>query len=286
MAEIRNPNQPGGGGQDSRTLLIFSVVFFLIFLGVQYFLPKNKTQPATPVETASPSASTTTAPPGNPSFTSSSGRPGKTAAPAVVAASESTTVVENELYQITFSNRGGDAISWKLKKYKDEVGKPQDLVNSKAAAKVGYPLSLWTYDSDLRNQLAQPLYVPSATGSIHAPATLTYTYSNNGLDVKKVFSFDSSYIVHVDVTATDHGNPVTALVAWPAGFGDQDTLPDYAAAQFDTMQNGKDDRQAAKKISGGGTIPGPFEWAGGKRPFLRGNFSTRPAAADSPGRTA
>ncbi len=93
MAEIRNPNQPGGGGQDSHTLLIFSVVFFLIFLGVQYFLPKNKTQQATPVETVSPPASTTTPLPGNPSFTTPPGAQGTTTAPAVIAASESTTVV-------------------------------------------------------------------------------------------------------------------------------------------------------------------------------------------------
>jgi YidC/Oxa1 family membrane protein insertase len=80
--------------------------------------------------------------------------------------------------------------------------------------------------------------------------------------VKKVFTFDSTYVMHVELTATDRGNPVTALVAWPSGFGDQATLPDYAQSQFDTMQGGKDDRQAPKKISGGGTIPGPFEWAG------------------------
>ena len=148
---------------------------------------------------------------------------------AVVAAAETTTVVENELYRITFSNRGGQAVSWILKKYKDDAGKPLDLVNPKAAAKAGYPLSLWTYDANLRNQLAQALYVPSATGTLNAPATLSFTYSNNGLEVKKAFSFDSTYVVHVDVTATDHGSPVTALVAWPSGFGDQDTLPDYAA---------------------------------------------------------
>ena len=55
LAEIRNPNQPGGGGQDSHTLLIFSIVFVLIFLGLQYFGPKKKTQPETPAEVASTS---------------------------------------------------------------------------------------------------------------------------------------------------------------------------------------------------------------------------------------
>ncbi len=263
MAEIKNPNQPGGGGQDSRTLLIFSVVFVLIFLGLQYFSPKKKTQPETPAEVAS------TAPARTPATTTPVTSPenaapqsAKTATPAVVASNESTTVVENELYRITFSNRGGQAISWILKKYKDDAGKPLDLVNQKAAAKVGYPLSLWTYDANLRSQLAQALYVPSTTGTLNAPGSLIFTYSDNGLEVKKTFTFDSTYVVHVDLTTTDHGNPVTALVSWPSGFGDQETLPDYAASQFDTMQGGKNDNQAAKKISGGATIPGPFEWAG------------------------
>ncbi len=259
MAEIRNPNQPGGGGQDSRTLLIFSIVFVLIFLGLQYFGPKKKTQSETPAQVTSTSA------PKAPSVPAAAMTPVATsakAADAVVAAAETTTVVENELYRITFSNRGGQAVSWILKKYKDDSGKPLDLVNPKAAAKVGYPLSTWTYDAGLRSQLAQALYVPSATGTLNAPAALTFTYSNGGLEVKKAFTFDSSYVMHVELTATQNGSPVTAMISWPGGFGDQETLPDYAASQFDTMQGGKDDRQAAKKIAGGGTLPGAFEWAG------------------------
>ena len=134
MAEIRNPNQPGGGGQDSRTLLIFSIVFVLIFLGLQYFGPKKKTQPETPAEVASTSAPKAPVTPGIghdrwPLL------PLKPTADAVVAAAETTTVVENELYRITFSNRGGQAVSWILKKYKDDAGKPLDLVNSKGRGK-------------------------------------------------------------------------------------------------------------------------------------------------------
>jgi YidC/Oxa1 family membrane protein insertase len=247
-------------------MLLFTAVFVLIFLGVQYYFGKNKTQPPATAKVASsvapqPAAASSTSPaPASPGTTTTATA---STSPAVVAASESTTVVENELYRITFSNRGGQATSWVLKKYKNDRGNaPQDLVNTKAAAKVGYPLSLWTYDANQRTQLAQALYVPSATGAINTPGSLTYTYANNGLEVKKVFTFDSTYVVHIEVSITDHGNPVTALVAWPGGIGDQETLPDYAQSQFDTMQNGKDDREAAKKISGGGTIPGPFEWAG------------------------
>ena len=265
MAEIRNPNQPGGGGGlDSRTILVFSIVFVLIFLGLQYFGPKKKQADSTQVAsqssvpTATPSAASTVAM-GSAATDSTTA---KAAADAVVAASEATTVVENELYRVTFSNRGGQAVSWILKKYKDDAGKPLDLVNARTAAKVGYPLAIWTYDAALRSQLSQALFVPSATGTLTAPAALTFTYSNNGLEVKKSFTFDASYVMHADITASNHGSPVTALLAWPGGFGDQVTLPDYAASQFDTMQNGKDDRVAAKKVVGGGTLSGPFEWAG------------------------
>ena len=92
--------------------------------------------------------------------------------------------------------------------------------------------------------------------------------------MKKAFTFDSTYVVHVELTATDHGSPVTALVAWPGGFGDQETLPDYAASQFDTMQNGKDDREAAKKVVGRRHAAWGLRLGGRKRPVLRSDFSS------------
>jgi YidC/Oxa1 family membrane protein insertase len=258
LAELRNPNQPGGGGQDSNKLLIFSVVFVLIFLGLQYFSPKKKTAPEPVAPVTSTTASKSAENPASPIAAASD----SSNAASASAEAESTTVVENELYRITFSNRGGQVTSWILKKYKDDAGKPLDLVNAKTSAKLGFPLSIWTYDANMRTQLAQALFVPSATGSLTAPATLTFTYAGNGLEVKKEFRFDASYVLRADLTITNHGAPVTAMLAWPAGFGDQETLPDFAASQFDTMQNGKNENQAAKKISGGATLPGPFQWAG------------------------
>ena len=127
MAEIQNPNQSGGGGQDSRTLLIFAVIFVAAYFGMRFFVKKpadtTQTTPATisspaPVQKAGSSPSSS-APPARVSALS----------PAAVAASgETKTVVENDLYRITFSNRGGQAVSWILKKYKDADAKnPLDL---------------------------------------------------------------------------------------------------------------------------------------------------------------
>ena len=58
-----------------------------------------------------------------------------------IAGSETDTTVENDLYKIVFTNRGAQVKSWILKKYKDDDGKPLDLVN-KETAKFGLPLGL------------------------------------------------------------------------------------------------------------------------------------------------
>ncbi len=258
MPEIKNPNQQGGG-QDSKTLLAFAAIFVLMFLGLQYFKPKTAPEAkppiqqqsvVTPAQNSSPSAafSTAAAPAGH--------------ANAVQAETESPTIVENELYRIQFSNRGAHVTSWILKKYKDADGKPLDLVNKQAASQFGYPLSLFTYDTGLRDKLSQALFVPSATGDLSAPATLSFTWSDGGITARKTFSFDSSYVIHAETSVEQNGAPVTALLAWPSGFGDQDTLPQYAKATFNSMQYGKATSDAYKKVIGGATLNGPFDWVG------------------------
>ncbi len=162
-----------------------------------------------------------------------------------------------------FTNRGGVVKSWLLKKYKDDSQKaPLDLVNHDAAAKFGMPLSLFTYDAGLKSRLNSVLYAASATGDINAPGTLSFDYASGGLVVHKTFHFDSSYVVSADVSVTQNGAPVTALLAWPSGLGDQTVLQQYAAATVDTMENGKSDEIAAKKVVGGGTLQGSYDYAG------------------------
>ena len=91
----------------------------------------------------------------------SGGTPTRTSSREVTkqATGETETVVENDLYRITFTNRGAQVKSWILKKFdNDAQNGPLDMVNSAAAAQYGYPLSLWTYDADLRGKLSSALY--------------------------------------------------------------------------------------------------------------------------------
>ncbi len=282
MAEIRNPNQPGGGKQDSRSFLIFSLVFLVMFLGMKFLMPKKAVPPVQkqPVAaqggmaagTASGAGAVAGAGATSASSTPVSGTAASSAAgtgsggEVQQAQSEQTTTVENELYRIVFSNRGAQVKSWVLKRYKDGAGKSLDLVNAPAAAKFGYPMSLYTYDAGLRGKLNEALYVPSATGPVSvsggAPAELSFTYASGGLVAKKSFRFDSTYVIHVATAVTNNGSGVAALVAWPSGFGDQSTLPEFASSQLDTSQGGKFDHIAPKKVSSGQTQNGAFDYAG------------------------
>ena len=168
-------------------------------------------------------------------------------APAEQAESESEAVIENDLYRITLTNRGAQAKSWILKKYSDDQGHPLDLVNPQAAAKYGYPLSLWTYDESLRNKLNSALYVASKTGTTTAPTSLVFEYSDSGLVVRKELQFDHSYVVHLQTSVFQNGSPVSAFPAWPAGFGDQTTPYAYAQGQFEYQLNNNTEHIPAKR---------------------------------------
>jgi YidC/Oxa1 family membrane protein insertase len=276
MAEFQNPNQEPG--MERRLLLVFGLTFLLlIFLQpmlMKYFkkssAPESQAQtniptggmPAGPASAAVPPATT-------------AGVSGLPAADVKQAAAESEVVVENDLYRITFTNKGAQAKSWVLKKFDDDMGRPLELVNSgaqvetqqngqpvmqPAAERYGYPMSLWTYDEGLRGKLNSVLYVTGAAAQLKTPADLDFQYSDGSLVVRKSYHFDESYVVKVETEVTLSGQPLQAYTAWPAGFGDQTVPASYAAAHVVYQTAEKVNR--LKKVSGGSTIHGPFNWAG------------------------
>ncbi|PYV65013.1 MAG: hypothetical protein DMG97_33355, partial [Acidobacteria bacterium] len=280
MPEYKSPQSEPGNEQ--RFLLVILVMAAVIF-GSQFLLRKFGPQP--PANSARPNQ-TTQAPPAQSQATPAQSTAGATQATAVSprapkapasastkqAASETETVVENDLYRITFTNRGAQAKSWVLKKYLDDKGKQLDLVNQNAAAKFGYPLSLWTYDDGLRTKLSSALYVSSASGTLSAPAKLEFEYSEAGLTVQKTLEFDHTYIVRVITSVFQNDSPLWAFPAWPAGFGDQSTLAAYASGQFEYQVNADAEHIPAKKVSGGGTLRGTYNWVGASTSYFGAVF--------------
>jgi YidC/Oxa1 family membrane protein insertase len=272
VAEFQNPNAGSGGGQESRSFLVMMIVMMGIIFGWQYLKAQHNPPPPdaqTAGKPASPTASPTAATQGTPAQTAGQATP---AVPTIAAAAVVPVVVENDFYRITFSNKGGQVTSWVLKKFKDIGGHPLDLVNDGAARQFGYPLSLYTYDDGLTQQLAAGLYVPSATGTLSAPAELTFRYAQGNLSVTKTFNFGADYVIHADTVVLRNGVPVRALLSWPAGLGDMESADTYSSAQVDTSVNGKDKHEAFKKVSGGATLNGPFDFAGASDKYFAAIF--------------
>jgi YidC/Oxa1 family membrane protein insertase len=268
LADFQNPQQEPGA--ERRLLLVFLLTFvgFIAFQALlKKYAPQQPAPPAqhqaAPAQSQAPSAATSSV---------------TAAAPVVTAgkqaSAETEIVVENDLYRITFDNRGAQVKSWILKKFDNETQDGRlDLVNAAAAQKYGYPLSLWTYDETLRNKLSSALYVASNEGQRSAPCTIAFEYADQDVSVRKTFRFDRTYVLKIETSVVYKGAEIFAAPAWPAGFGDQVTPAAYAAARIDYHSDASTDRTALvfpnfvlrlpiKSISGDNSLKGPFEWAG------------------------
>ncbi len=260
---------------ERRLLLVFALTFLIIMLFqplLKKYGPQPPAKPASPPAAAQnqaqlPSQSPTPVPA---QASTERGAAGTKVAP-VEATSESETVVENDVYRIVFTNRGGRVKSWVLKKYTDDKGGQLELVNRAASEKHGYPLTLWTYDAGLRDQVNSALYVMTSSqssvlssqqsASSSAPTTTTsssgaengpfgsaqgrlaaapvapedikFAYSDGDVSVEKSYTFDrDSYVVGVKTAVLVRGAQVTAFPMWPSGFGDQTNGAQYATSQM------------------------------------------------------
>lgn len=274
MADFQNPQQEPGS--ERRLLLVFALTFIVLLVSQALF---KKYMPAPAATTPAPNqpvpAPTASAPPR--SAPAAAAAPAPTRKVTKQASAETETVIENDLYRITFTNRGAQVKSWILKKFdNDAQNGPLELVNPAAAQRYGYPLSLYTYpvyDEPLGNRLNSALYVASNQGHLTAPAVITFEYADQDLVVRKAFRFDHTYILDVATSVTYKGAEIFAPPAWPAGFGDELTPASYAAARIDYHSDASTDHTAfvfpnfvlrlpIKNISGGNTMKGAFEWAG------------------------
>jgi YidC/Oxa1 family membrane protein insertase len=253
---------------ERRLLLVFALTF-LIILASQPLLKKygpktpEPTQQVQNVPVAPAPMPTASVPPPAPAGTGTK-----------QASAETETVVENDLYRIRFTNRGGQVKSWVLKKFQDDKGQPLELVNGTAAARFGYPLGLWSYDEGLRSKLNSVLYVqtPEAGHGLSAPVDISFEYSDSETAVRKTFRVDHSYVVKVETSVVQKGSEATAFPMWPAGFGDENTPAAYAAGRVEYQNGSNVERLALKKVAGGATIRGPFNWAAASDQYFAAVF--------------
>jgi YidC/Oxa1 family membrane protein insertase len=199
----------------------------------------------------------------------------------VEASNEKLLAIETPVYVVEFSNRGGVARSWKLKKYSDDQKPPHllDLVNTAAAQQLGWPFSLVLSDAQLEAKANSALYEATPDQlNLAAPTEITFHWSDGHLDVTKKLMFALDYEMTAEVSVLLDGKPIPAALAWRGGFGDRAV---YKAASLVTVyykQNDKLNVLQYKKlgVSGNQSQPalqtGPMEYLGIEDQFFTAAF--------------
>ncbi|MCL5669900.1 MAG: membrane protein insertase YidC [Acidobacteria bacterium] len=183
--------------------------------------------------------------------------------------------VESKFYRVTFSTQGAVVKSWVLRKFKDENGKPLDVVNREACAELGYPMSLSLPNNSLAKNLNEAIYVATpAVGPLKAPVTVQFVYSNGKVEVQKQFSFGLGYEVRAKVRMFNGQHSVPVAVAWPGGVGDH-SLPialqsATSEAVYDTGRNLETVSQS--KVTKRRLVSPPLSFAGLEDRYFAGIF--------------
>lgn len=279
--------EKGASRPELRILFASLLSMAVILIWVKFFAPKP---PANPQQNPPAAGPATPGPVNEPPSTSgpSQGAAAKQspsqqpqAARAPIAAKndsqERTFVVENSLYRVAFSNRGGVVTSWLLKHYKDDAKPPRtlDVVHPEVCKYLNaWPFGLVLDDAQLEKEANTGLYAATSSkaggsGTLEAPASLEFTWSDGHLEITKRFEFDHSYIVKAQVSAKLDGRPITAGLAWLGGFGDltvTNPVP-VETVRIVYSENGKLEQLPHKKLQnidkwGQGIWQGGKDWTG------------------------
>jgi len=181
-----------------------------------------------------PSVRTTTAP--APVVTPTATEPApphvEPAAANVRASALNNTVLDTPNFVATFSNRGAELVSFRLKHYTAAKGQFVELVKMRPAGRSDYPFAIVTTTRPLSDELNTALWDVNETRD-GANTTLQYRYARNGISATKTFKVGPDYLFKFAVTL----NPATPYRV-EIGPGIRALGPDEAQSQLTITGNG------------------------------------------------
>lgn len=206
-----NPQQPPSF---EKRLPLALALMMLVLLASQYlFKPAPGPKPVAPVNNKTATTLATKPAPVTPS--SQAIAQASSTAGQIQASAELTTDIDTELYHIEFTNRGAAIKSWVLKEYRDNAGKPLELINP-AAKNVPLPFSIEIRDRKLSVDPNNVLYQPTISAD-----AIEYVFSDGKTTIRKWFRFGhDSYLANVRSLVLENNTPVPHFLMWRGGFGD------------------------------------------------------------------
>ena len=137
----------------------------------------------------------------------------------------------------------------------------------------GMPLSLYTYDDNLRNQINSALYVASAGGNISAPGELSYEYANGDISVRKSFVFGETYVISIETEVTQQRPDRFRRI--PCGrrrWAMKPLAPPTRRKKSSTWPMARSSALRPRRSAAAIRLRGPFNWAGPQDQFFAAMF--------------
>ena len=271
---------------NKRYLLALALSMGILLLWMQFVIPPPKPPAHGPETLATPPAATATggvsasaapgpAPTELPAgATAPPARPtGEADAPAREEASEAEErSVETDLFRIRLSNRGARVVSWVLKGYQDDQGRPLELVSVASPKLKRFPLDLEFGDDPLTQQVRDALFLMEVSpGEAKDETRIAFRHADGtGLRITRALIVSSSsYVARVEVEARRNGQALQPAMIWGPGFGPETGLPASNGDQNDVTRvafsrEGSISHQGREVLKEKRSLgqSGPILWAG------------------------
>jgi YidC/Oxa1 family membrane protein insertase len=197
-------------------LLLACVLVILVLFLTPYFYKPVAPGPTQKAPNPKPAAAAVQPPP-TPAAQAAANAPATPPPGQISASSEQTFTINTDLFEVRFSNRGALVQSWLLKKYRDNAGKPLELVNTQVTAKIGSPFE-FAFDHAPATDPNKALFAAKQTAD---GLGIDFEYSDGKSLFRKSFHFaKDSYLSQITTEAQQNGQPLPHLLSWRGGFGD------------------------------------------------------------------
>jgi YidC/Oxa1 family membrane protein insertase len=191
--------------------------------------------------------------------------------PAITAEREEEIRVDNGLFEVVFTNRGGRAKTWTLLHYTTADGAPLQLLPQFEEGG-HHALSVDLDDRALTDELNNALYrvererLPS-DGSTGGERIKFLWSDGRGLVVEKTFDFrQGDYLVDAWLDVLDRGRRLPARLTLGPGFAAQEPSSSHSNYYYESQGAwdvaGQVTRRKRGKLDGEGGFSGPVHWAG------------------------
>lgn len=198
--------------------------------------------------------------------------PTEAPAGAIAGEAEQQVEIDNGLFRVTFTNRGGRAVGYRLLHFKNDDGQPLEVL-PRYTEGMALPLGVDLDEASLAERFDQAVYhvereeLPADEDN-PSGERLRFRWSDGqGLSAEKVFEFRTgSWFVQVSAEVLDRGRRLPARIEIGPGFAAQESTTAhsnyYYAHQALWNVGGRVTREKSRKLEAEGGFSGPVLWAG------------------------